>query len=178
MRLFIAIDLPEEPSKKLAGLRAEIPGVSWVPPEQLHLTLSFLGEVAVGICAQLTAELVKIGAPGFDLHFTATGCFPDRRQPRVLWAGLAAAPRLIALAQQINNAVTICGISQEVRPFSPHITLARCRQPAGKEVGAFLDQQRRLKLPPFRVREFILFQSLLTAKGAIHTPLGQFPLHA
>jgi 2'-5' RNA ligase len=176
MRLFIAIELPAEVKKLLTGLRTAIPGANWVPPEQLHLTLAFLGEVDEATCALLGEKLAEIVAPGFTLQFSSSGCFPDRRRPRVIWAGLSPSPLLTALAEQVSKAVRSCGIAQEERPFSPHITLARCRQPAGREVSAFLEQHRQLTLPPVNVREFILFQSLLTRQGAIHTPLRQFTL--
>jgi nicotinamidase/pyrazinamidase len=178
MRLFIAIELPGEVKRMLAGLRTEIPGARWVPPEQLHLTLAFLGEVEAASCALLTEKLAAIAAPSFELRFSGTGCFPSSRQPRVLWAGLAEQPRLTNLAELVRTAVLACGILQEERPFSPHITLARFRQPAGREVGAFLEKHQRLALPVIDVREFILFQSRLTPRGAIHRPFGQFPLAA
>jgi len=176
MRLFIAIELPAEVKRLLAGMRAAIPGARWVPPEQLHLTLSFLGEVDEATCTLLAEKLTEVAAPGFELHFSASGCFPDRRRPRVLWAGLTESPLLTSLAEQVNKIVRHCGIPVEERRFSPHITLARCRQPAGREVSAFLEQHQLLKLPPVRVQEFILFQSRLTTLGATHIPLRKFPL--
>jgi len=178
MRLFIAIELPAEVKILLTGMRTAIPGARWVPPEQLHLTLSFLGEVDEVTYTQLAEKLAEFTAPGFELHFSGTGCFPDRRRPRVLWAGMTESPLLSSLARMVYNAVQLCGIPQEERPFSPHITLARCRQPAGREVSAFLEQHQRLKLPPVKVREFILYQSRLTAQGATHIPLKLFPLQA
>ncbi len=178
MRLFIAIELPGEVKRKLAGLRTEIPGARWVPLEQLHLTLSFLGEVDDEMRELLTEELHEIVTPGFDLHFSGTGCFPNSRHPRVLWVGLAAEQLLTKLAELVRKAVISCDIPQEERPFSPHITLARFREPAGREVAAFLEKHQRLELPTVKVREFVLFQSRLTPQGAIHIPVRQFPLLA
>jgi 2'-5' RNA ligase len=176
MRLFIAIELPDEIKRVLAGMRAEIPGSRWVPMEQIHLTLAFLGEVDDGMLKVLTAELATIHAPGFSLRFSGIGCFPDRRRPRVLWVGLEPEPLLGDLAAKVSAVVPACGISREERPFSPHITLARLTLPAAREVGTFLDQPRTQELPLFDVREFILFQSRLTPRGAIHTPVRRFPL--
>ncbi|HEX9078784.1 MAG TPA: RNA 2',3'-cyclic phosphodiesterase, partial [Desulfuromonadaceae bacterium] len=101
---------------------------------------------------------------------------PDRRRPRVLWVGLEPEPLLSSLASLVRTAVQACAIPQEERPFSPHITLARLKFPVAREVAAFLDQPRRLDVPPVSVREFILFQSTLTPKGALHTAIGSFPL--
>lgn len=176
MRLFIAIELPDEIKRVLAGMRAEIPGSRWVPMEQIHLTLAFLGEVDEATMKRLTGELAGIQAPGFDLRFSGTGCFPDRRRPRVLWVGLQPEPLLNSLASQVHKTVLSCGIPLEERPFSAHITLARLKQPASRGVAAFLDQPHKQELPKVSVREFILFQSRLTPQGAIHIALRAFSL--
>lgn len=176
MRLFIAIELPDVVKRIFGRIRADIPGSRWVPAEQLHVTLSFLGEVDDITLKLLTEELATIQAPGFSVRFSGTGCFPNRHRPRVLWVGLEPEPLLISLASQVRKAVLACNIPQEERPFSPHITLARLRFPANREVDAFLDQSRQPEIPPITVGEFILFRSRLTPQGAIHTPIRGFPL--
>ena len=176
MRLFLAIELPEEVKRILWRLQCDIPGARWVEREQLHLTLSFLGELEETATQSLTALLSGIRTPGFEIRFAGTGCFPNRRQPRVLWIGLEPEPQLNRLAAQIRKAVLSCDIHQEERPFSAHLTLARLKLPACSEVAAFLDQALKQKLPTVPVREFILFQSRLTPQGAIHTPLKRFQL--
>jgi len=176
MRLFIAIELPEDVKRILGRMCSDIPGARWVAPEQLHLTLSFLGELDEAAMKRLDGELAGIQAPGFDLHFAGTGCFPNRRQPRVLWVGLEPEPLLNSLAALVRKAVLACDIPQEDRPFSAHITLARLKFPASHEVAAFLDQSQKQKLPTVSVREFVLFQSRLTPDGAIHTPIRSFQL--
>ncbi|MGD0586172.1 MAG: RNA 2',3'-cyclic phosphodiesterase [Oryzomonas sp.] len=176
MRLFIAIELPDEIKRLLEGMRTDIPGSRWVPLEQIHLTLAFLGEVDDATIGLLTGALATIKAPGFNLYFSAPGCFPDRRRSRVLWVGLEPEPLLNSLASLVREAVLACNISQEERPFSPHITLARLKFPAQREVGVFLDQPRKRVLPPVSVREFSLFQSLLTSRGAVHTAVKTFAL--
>lgn len=176
MRLFIAIEIPEGLKKMIGRLRVEIPGARWMQAEQIHLTLAFPGEVEEASVQLLTEALGRIKLPEFSLHFSWVGCFPGRHRPRVLWIGLESQPRLQVLAAMIREAVLACGIHQEERPFSPHITLARLKLPHSLEVDAFLDQPRNQKLPSFRVREFTLFQSRLTAQGAVHIPLTNYPL--
>lgn len=178
MRLFIAIDLPDDLKKTLGRLRADIPGARWVPFEQIHLTLAFLGEVDEKTVGLLTRELAHRQAAAFELCFTGVGCFPNRHRPRVLWIGLEPEPCLTDLAAEVHEAVLACDIPQEERPFSPHITLARFKFPASRETGAFLDQHQKLELPSFSAQEFILFQSRLTPKGAVHTPIKNFALAA
>jgi len=176
MRLFIAVELPGEVKEILGEFRSKISGARWVAKDQMHLTLAFLGDVDEGTAEMLGESLSQIESPRFTLRFEGMGCFPDSRRPRVLWVGLAPEPRLVALASLVRPAVLSCGIPQEDRSFSPHITLARFRQPVGREVAAFLDRHRQVQFPPVPVHEFILFQSRLTPQGAIHTPLRRFPL--
>lgn len=178
MRLFIAIELPAEIKRSLWMLRCDLPGARWVAPEQMHLTLAFLGEVEDEQVGPLRAALARINLPPFALSFTSTGCFPNRQRPRVLWVGLAPAPRLAQLAAAVQEVLLLCDLPVEERPFSPHITLARLNFPAAQEVGVFLDQSLPPRLPLLAVREFILFQSRLGAHGAEHLPLQSFPLSA
>jgi len=177
MRSFIAIELPNQIKSVLARMRGDIPGARWVPAEQIHLTLAFLGEVEEPVMELLMEKLVCIRLPGFELAFSGPGCFPNRHRPRVLWIGVQPEPGLNALAAAVHDVVLACGIPQEQRPFSPHITLARLKLPAASRgTDAFLDHCQKEKLPPLSVGEFTLFQSRLTPQGAQHIPLKVFPL--
>jgi RNA 2',3'-cyclic 3'-phosphodiesterase len=176
VRLFIAIELPDYLKTALGRLQSDISDARWVPAEQIHLTLSFLGEVDEKTAEQLTEELGNIQESAFKLSFTGTGCFPNRHHPRVVWVGVKPEPALTRLAARIHTAVLACGIPQEERPFSPHITLARLKLPCSRELGAFLDQHREVKLKTLSVAEFTLFQSRLTQQGALHVPVRIFPL--
>lgn len=177
MRLFIAIELPENIKKEFARMRGDIPGARWVAAEQIHLTLAFLGEVEEATGERLTAELSRIHSQAFKLRFAGTGCFPDRRRPRVLWVGLEPEPLLTKLVNQVRSAVLACGIPQEERPFSPHITLARLKAAPSHACDSFLDPRHTPKLPPVAVGQFTLFQSRLNPHGAEHIPLTHIPLH-
>jgi len=176
VRLFIAIELPTGLKNELDRLRTDIPGARWVPTEQLHLTLAFLGEVAEDTAGRLTTQLAEIRAASFTLSFSGIGCFPDRQRPRVVWIGVKPEPNLLKLAAAVQQSALSSGISLEERPFSPHLTLARLKLPAAAELRAFIDRQSRITLKPFSVREFTLFQSRLTQQGAVHTPIRDFPL--
>lgn len=176
MRLFLAIELPAVCKEGLAKIRSDIAGARWVPLEQLHLTLAFLGEVDADAAVRLGEALAKVEAKEFTLAFTGAGCFPNRHQPRVLWAGLSKELRLTSLAAAINAVVRGCSIPMEERPFSPHITLARLKLPCLREVTEFLASNSSIEIAPFVVREFTLFQSRLRQHGAVHLPLRSFPL--
>lgn len=178
MRLFIAIELPPELKEALATLRGDLPGARWVAAEQIHLTLAFLGEVEEEKVEGLRTELAGIHLPPFTLSLTGTGCFPNRHLPRVLWVGLTPQLRLTNLVTAVQGAIAACGLPVEERPFSPHLTLARFKFPAPREVGNFLDLPLPGPFPALAVQEFILFQSRLTPHGAEHLPLATFPLRA
>ena len=175
MRLFIAIELPEDTRCKLLALKRDIPGVRWVLPEQLHLTLLFLGEIEDNKLGQLILALSKIKVVPFTLNFSKTGCFPHSHAPKVLWVGLDHQPALNALAATVRAVVLSCAVPLERRPFSPHITLARVKQPGSFDISCYLTQDIREKFTPLHVREFVLFSSTLTPQGAIHRPIKVFP---
>ena len=160
----------------IGRLKVDIPGARWVPVEQIHLTLAFLGEVEEAAVELLNEELARIQPPEFHLCFGGTGCFPNRHRPRVLWLGVEPEPQLNDLVARVHAAVQACSIPQEERPFSPHITLARLKLPPSHELDAFLNRNAQLKLPPFLVRGFTLFQSRLIPHGSEHISLREFSL--
>jgi 2'-5' RNA ligase len=178
VRLFIAIDLPAEFKQTLAKLRCELPGARWVPAEQIHLTLAFLGEVEAASAWRLNTALAGIHLPPFTLCLTGPGCFPHRQRPRVLWVGLAPEAQLTNLVAAVQAAILDCGLPVEERPFTAHITLGRLRFPAPCEVGTFLDQPLPAHLPLLPVEEFILYESRLYPQGVEHRPLTRFSLAA
>ncbi|MBJ6748695.1 RNA 2',3'-cyclic phosphodiesterase [Geomonas anaerohicana] len=167
-RLFIAVDLPEDIKAALSSFNASMPGLRWVPPDQIHLTLRFLGDVLPQAGAALKKNLAAVSFTPFPLTLRGVGHFPPHGHPRVLWVGMEESRPLLALQLQVESAVTGAGIPPEQRGFSPHITLARIKENASAEVARFEATHRTLSFPPFSVEEFILFSSVLTPKGATH----------
>ena len=175
-RLFVAIDLPEAVVGELARFCCGMPGARWVAPEQLHLTLRFVGEVDGGLFREIREALNAVDGGAFDLRVKGFGYFPPRKAPRVLWAGVEPAEGVTALRSRIEKAVVRLGLEPEPRKFSPHITLARLDgTPVGK-VTQFLAGNSLYSSPTFTVSEFHLYSSVLTAKGAIHTIEASYPL--
>lgn len=144
IRAFIALPLPESVKEALgAAAKSAAPAlpdgaVRWVKPAALHLTLRFLGDTPAGslgdVCAALD-EAASRHAP-FGLQLVEVGCFPNCRRPRVLWVSLrppggAAADALAALKADIDSALDRCGWEPETKPFHPHLTLGRIKNPAG-----------------------------------------------
>ncbi len=176
MRLFIAIPLPDTAIQAVAGLRKEMQGVRWVPPEQLHLTLCFLGDVESHLPEALCRALKTIAVPSFSLTFNRIGCFPHPDAPRVIWMGLKKQAELEHLALQVKEAVASCGIMIEDRPFTPHITLARIKPPASDDLRHYLARPVAPEIPAVQVRDFVLFQSILSGHSTQHIILNSFTL--
>lgn len=176
IRLFVAVDLDPVSRGLLSGLGRTIPGARVVPEEQLHLTLRFIGEVEGTLFLDIREQLASVEASGFTLSVKGVGHFPPRGKPRVLWAGVEPAGELIILRNKINRALSRCGVAPEKRTFHPHVTLARLNNSPTGRVMRFLAGNSFLLTPPFTVREFILYSSVLTSKGASHAVEASYPL--
>ena len=177
MRLFVAIDLPDAVKDQLGALQTHISSARWVKRHQMHLTLFFLGET--DRLPDIQVALASIEAQAFELTLTGVGRFPKRRKqpPRVLWAGINAAPALDQLHHQVTTALTDIGFEAENRPFSPHITLARLKTRGPlPEVDAFLSAHHAFRTPAIAITEFVLFSSVLAPQGARYQREAVFPL--
>jgi RNA 2',3'-cyclic 3'-phosphodiesterase len=176
-RLFIALTLPTAVRDVIAALAQPLPGVNWTRPEQLHMTLRFLGEVPDKQIEPMIERLTKVTVAPFILPVENVGAFPPNRPPRVLWIGAGSGhPRLFQLRQRIDDALLGSGLQLDVRTFHPHVTLARCTETAAAAVGHWLHAHRETAAPPFRVEAFDLYSSELRPAGAVHTLKRRFPL--
>jgi 2'-5' RNA ligase len=173
-RVFIAIDLPENIKRGLAGLGNSLPRARTVPPDQLHLTLKFIGEVEGGTLLDIKENLEDVSATGFSIRLQGVGVFPPRSTPHVLWAGVKPKEQLTVLRNRIETTLERIGIPRENRKFSPHITLARLKNTPIKRVSQFLTDNSFLASPDFTVNSFALYSSRLTAKGPLHIQLRQY----
>jgi 2'-5' RNA ligase len=176
MRLFVAIDLPDGVRQSVTDICRGVPGVQWLPSDQLHLTLRFIGEADDTVAGAIRSGLAAITFPPIPLSLQGTGCFPSPRRPRVLWVGLSGGEPLTRLQQKIEAAVVAAGVPAEERPFSPHITLARLREHREADVAPFLARNASFHSEPFTVDTFHLYSSVLTAKGAIHRREASYTL--
>lgn len=167
-RLFVAIDLPDQVKDVLAPLSHELPGARWVPPEQLHLTLRFIGEVGPQTLAAIKTALAGLSFQFFPLALCGVGHFPPGKRPRVLWVGMDPSETLIQLQQDLELALFDVGLPPEERRFSPHITIARLKETDPAAVSSFEVRHRDRACAAFEVREVILYSSVLTNHGAIH----------
>lgn len=167
-RLFVAIDLTESAKEAVSKLCGGLPGVKWVDPTQMHLTLRFIGDADEVLFRCIKEELATVAAPAFRMLLRGVGRFPPKRDPRVLWVGVERSEQLIRLQSLVEQALARAGLEPEERPFSPHITLARLRDLTSSQIAPYLELHRLFEAPPVPVTEFHLYSSTLTAKGAIH----------
>lgn len=167
-RIFIAIELPDEIKETLSSFCCDLPGIRWVPRDQIHLTLRFLGDVQPKEMTRLKEALAAIAFVPFPLAVQGVGHFPPHGHPRVLWIGLEESRPLLELQLRVETVATGIGIAPEERRFSPHITIARIKDNASAAVALFEAKHRPLSFPPFTVNEFFLFSSVLSPKGATH----------
>jgi RNA 2',3'-cyclic 3'-phosphodiesterase len=179
-RLFVAINLPDGVKDRLIGLRTDIPTARWVRPEQMHLTLRFIGDTILANKVEAIDEaMMSITAAAFDLALYGVGRFPPghRKPPRVLWVGIAPQPDLNRLQHAVEQALESVGFEPDSRPFSAHITLARLKSYGLlPEVADFLHAHVDFAVDPFRVSEFRLYESELTPRGPRYVVRGRYIL--
>jgi len=169
-RLFVAIDPPESTRKFLAGLDPYIRGVRWTDVEQMHLTLAFFGDVPEAVDLALREKLSAIQFGAFFLPITAVGTFPPKGLPKIIWIGVGRGhPHLFQVHKRVQEAALAAGIEPELRPWHPHLTIARCRDLAPQSIRKFLQSNADLDAGMIRVEAFHLYSSKLTPAGPIHT---------
>jgi 2'-5' RNA ligase len=185
VRLFVALEIPASIRETLATFIAELRDLAaqsgdrrprWVRPENLHVTLKFIGEVAPAKLEELREALAGVRSSSVvEIHFRGLGFFPDEKRPRVFWAGLAASPNLTTLAGDVDRAAATQGIARETRAFSPHLTLARFEPPGmGEPLRAAIQKNEPRDFGSFRTRQLHLIESKLQRSGAQYTSVHSF----
>lgn len=179
IRAFVAVPVEDAVvRRRLAGARSLLPplhGVRWIPETQLHFTLKFLGEIPeeqVLDAKAATGEAARAASGSFRLSLEGLGAFPPRGPARVLWAGCGeGAERLSEFAARVEEAFG-GAFPRDGRPFSPHLTLARVKEPeAGRRLVRALASVPREPFGTVGVRSLVLFRSDLTPHGAEYAEL-------
>ncbi len=183
MRLFVAINLPDEERVRLNDATARLRGaglpVRWVSSDALHLTLEFLGEVADSRAAEIPSALERAasGHAPFDLVIGGLGAFPSVRNPRVVWIGIRPAPELLSLQRDVEAALAPLGFEPEARAFSPHLTIGRARQDArSRDFASFGRDVETMRYgATVTVRSVDLMRSHLGPAGARYERIAAAP---
>ena len=167
-RLFIGLELPESCKEILLQLNPQIKGVRWLPPAQMHLTMCFLGDVDASGEDRLRNALCEVHVPLFFLPVHGIGIFGGAR-PSVVWAGVGKGhPHLFALHKHVQDAVLHAGFEPDLRPFHPHITIARTQGISRAALMPFLRKYAETEFALWKVGGFALFSSALSREGATH----------
>ncbi len=169
-RLFVALDLPRVVRDALAQISPYFPGLRPLPPEQIHLTLSFLGHVAAAPADVLREKLCAICFQKFFLPIVGLGTFPAHGNVRVLWVGVGSGhPQLFLLHQRVQEAALGAGLGPDLGAWRPHLTIARCRDVAATSLRPFLQRHADFDAGLAPVDSFSLYSSIPGPEGSAYT---------
>ena len=175
-RLFVAITPPEPVVDALVDTMEALDNARWQSDEQLHLTLRFVGEVDRHMAEDLANTLAQIDFAPFEIRVDGVGHFETRGRVRAIWAKVERSPALLDLQQRVEQACRRAGLAPETRVFTPHVTVARLnRSSARGDIAAWLARNADLRLPPWQVDHFVLYESHLAKNGSIYAPTVKYP---
>ena len=188
VRSFIAIELPDELKLELSHLEARLesgkqPGIKWVDPYSIHLTLKFLGNIAVDRIKEITEAMdaAAQGIPPFHLEVKDLGVFPNLKRVQVVWVGISGEiDKLNQLQKQLESNLARLRFAPESRPFTPHLTLARLRNQVSlderQRFGQLIASNRFEAAATIKVATINLMRSQLTREGAIYSRISAVSL--
>ena len=179
MRLFTGIDLPDDAINVFERLLARFrpaAHLKWSPVYNMHITTRFIGEWPEVKLDQLRAALASAPQRGpIRIDLRGLGWFPNARRPRVFWAGVDGGPELRQLAQDIDTALEPLGLPREQREFSPHLTLARIKQPVPLDkLHEMVSELENADFATLTADRFYLYRSQPGSAGSIYTKLSEF----
>jgi 2'-5' RNA ligase len=187
IRAFLAFELPPEIKEQVRKISEQLKrsklDIRWAKPENIHLTIVFLGNVREGDLSAMGREIAQVccGFYPFEIFLKGMGLFPDRRRPRVLWLGYDGdVERMSDLRDVLHERLMPFEIKEENRPFKPHLTLGRFRNPVrgNLQLDEVLNRHEGLSSQRFQVSELVLFKSELRPQGPEYTRLESWPMTA
>jgi len=176
LRLFIALPLPDGVIARLSLMCAGLPGAAWVPPENMHITLRFIGEVEEDVAEDIDHLLSGIEAAAFSLELDGLGTFGEGAKTRALWAAVKPSAELAHLQAKVESAVVRAGLPAEGRKFMPHVTLARFHKAQPARLDAFIAGHGLFQAGPFQVGRFSLYESRLGKGRPVYIPHVDYQL--
>lgn len=176
LRLFIALDLPDSVIEDLIPLFHGLPDARWSHPNQLHITLKFIGEVSRERAESIQEELESIRIPPFEVSLMGVGSYRKARMDPVLWAGVEEVEGLYILQKTIDRTLSHIQVPVEKRPFHPHITLARMKRFHHERMEHYMNLYSAYHSENFRVQSFQLYSSQLRKEGPLHTVMESYAL--
>jgi 2'-5' RNA ligase len=176
LRLFVALGLPPDLRGEVSRLSGGIPGAKWVPPENYHLTLRFIGEIENWRAQEVDDALAAVRGTAFELSLAGLGTFEKAGRIHALWVGAARSEALAHLQAKVETALQRIGLPPERKKFSPHVTIARTERAPPEKVIAFVQAHNLFRAAPVRVEHFTLFSSRLGKEASVYTPEVEYDL--
>lgn len=177
MRLFVGLELPWELRQRIAVLAgAGIPGARWVPPENYHITLRFVGEAPRFLAEEIDHALAAVRAPAFALTLSGIGTFSKGGRSHSVWLGVERNENLRRLRAKIEAALQRCGLEPERRKFQPHVSLARLDGAAEAKLVGFVQAHNLFRADPIELEHFTLFSSMLGKDQPVYTAEAEYAL--
>lgn len=183
MRCFIAIELPDPVKSCLAQLQDELKkckaDIRWVNPDNVHLTLKFLGNIKEEMLQTIINGMKKVCSSSnpFNLEIIGIGMFPNTKSPRVLWLGVENNSFIMSLQAGIEKEMEKAGFKQEERKFKAHLTIGRFRSSSGKEdIFKSVSTHEKDSFGIINVNSMSLMKSDLNPDGARHSRIAEIPL--
>jgi len=174
IRLFTALEIPDEIASRLEALQNGIEHARWIERENFHITLTFIGDIAEDIAADLDDALASIPFEPFELELEGVGEFGGAK-PHAIWAGVKLTEPLKQLQARHESAMRRVGLTPEKRKYMPHITLARFRAIETPEVYRFIAANNLFATPKFEVTRAVLFSARSGTGGGPYVPERFYP---
>ena len=184
VRTFIGIELNantvNEIAEELNYLSYHFPKINWVRPENLHITLKFLGNVIPNDLRNIFDNITYVGSKSspFSLDIQSVGLLPNEKHPRIVYAGCAMGEDCLKrLHKEVNDIISSIGYPEEPRPYYPHITLGRIKKPSyALGIEEYLRDLQKINFGITDIDEIVVFMSELKNKGAVYSPMYRIKL--
>jgi RNA 2',3'-cyclic 3'-phosphodiesterase len=176
MRLFVALDLPWEVKEELSDLSCNIPGARWVPTDNFHLTLRFIGEAGRLQAEEIDLALATLRGRSFAFSLSGLGWFEKAGRVSSLWVGVERNAELGRLQAKVETALARVGLAPDRRRYTPHVTLARMDMPVTPQLSGFVQAHNLYRSAPIRADNVTLFSSFLGKDQPTYTPEAEYAL--
>lgn len=176
MRLFVGLELPWTLKQQLQTLAGGLPGAKWVPAENYHLTLRFIGELPAHRAEEVDFALAGLRARAFSLSLSGLGTFAKSGRPTAIWVGAERSPELEHLQSKVETALQRIGLERERRRFAPHVTLARIDNVPEAKLAGYVQAHNLFRAEPVPVARFTLFSSRLGKEHSVYVAEVEYDL--
>lgn len=176
MRLFVGLDLPWELRERLHGIARGLHGARWMPEENLHLTLRFVGEVPPPVAEEVDLAMATLRGKRFPLVLSGVGTHHRGGREVSLWVGVERNPGLEHLQGKVETALQRAGLSPEKRRFLPHVSLARLDNCVEHKLAGYVQGNNLFRAGPVEIDQFVLFSSQLGKEASFYTAEVAYPL--